>query len=164
MVMAVRFLHERNIVVVRVIGMTQAQSRDEFVWLRNFIDRFQPAIAIDEPERLTASIRTFSFDAHGVGGPAMTALGSDAPAWRRAELEDLQRHHAMSGIYAPHRFAMLVVMMMLRQPRALLLAPGTNGNPRRDCENKQRRCDLQIGLGGVGIELAGRVQTGQGKD
>src|ERR1700743_3596675 len=74
MVMAMIVFGECEVVVVGVIAVRQPHAGEEFMWLRDRLDRLDVVAAVREAEGLARAVRPFGLDGYRLGRPAMATL------------------------------------------------------------------------------------------
>ncbi|MFD1326292.1 hypothetical protein [Mycoplana ramosa] len=93
---------KREIVVMGMVAVSEAEASHELVGLRNLRCGFEIAALVDECDGLKRTVETFRTDRNIRCLPFMPALRAQPPYRRYAVFADLQGDRAMAGIDAPH--------------------------------------------------------------
>ncbi|MDT4850879.1 hypothetical protein FQZ97_850440 [compost metagenome] len=151
---------ERQVVVVPVPGMAQAQTRDEPVRSGNLLHRLQIGTSIHEGETPHAAIRARGLQPDLGGLPGVATQHLQPPARRHAVLADRQLDAAVASVDAPACGETLPAFL-LEAPHPLA-TPGAPEHPQCDGHDHHGRGELEIGLDGFAIQVAAQVHAAQG--
>ena len=147
---------ELQVVLVGVSGVAEAQARGELMRLGNRIQRLQIAVLGDEAELLNLSVAAGGEQTDVPGRPGMPAQHTQTPARRRVLLVDRQFDAAVSGIDV---LAFVVMVLLFLEAPHLLATPGAPEHPQRDGNDEHGRGELEVGFGGLGVEVLPQVHA-----
>ncbi|MCY1296617.1 hypothetical protein D9M70_460150 [compost metagenome] len=164
--MRVVMLVELQVVVVGVAAMAEAQAHVERVRLGNFIHGLQVAVALGKGEAAHAAILAGGLQDDIGGLPRVTTESVQPPARRYPFLENRQLDAPMPRVDAAAfvvRMVMRVMMIIaLLETPHLFAAPGAPEHPQGDGDDQHRRGELEVRLGGLGVEVLPEVHATDG--